>query len=102
MSQRESKKSRDIMDALRAHGWFCFKVHGSALMMSGLPDVVVCAEGYFIGLETKHQETRSGTSAAQDLRRDEIHAAGGFYRVATTPQEAVLVVQEFLRRKGKS
>lgn len=67
-------------------------------MMSGLPDIIVCAEGYFIGLETKHRETRDDTSASQDLRRDQIRAAGGIYQVATTPDEAVLVVRDALRR----
>ncbi len=96
MAQRESRKSRKIMEALRAEGWFCFKVHGTALVMSGLPDVICCAEGLFIGIETKHEETREGTSVTQDLRRDQIRAAGGVYRVATTPEEAVEVVRDVL------
>lgn len=96
MAQRESRKSRAIMNALRGEGWFCFKVHGGAMMMGGLPDVIVCAEGYFIGLETKHDETREGTSVTQDLRRDQIHDAGGIYRVATSPEEAVQVVRDVL------
>jgi Holliday junction resolvase len=84
------------MDALRLEGWFCFKVHGSALMMSGLPDIICCAEGFFIGIETKHDETREGTSATQDLRRDQIHEAGGVYFVATSPAEAVAGVRAVL------
>jgi Holliday junction resolvase len=100
MAQRESRKSRQIMDALRAEGWFCFKVHGGAMMMAGLPDIIVCAEGLFIGLETKHGETREGTSATQDLRRDQIRNAGGIYQVATTPAEAVAVVRRVLDSSG--
>lgn len=102
MAQRESRKSRKIMDDLRAEGWFCFKVHGSATMMSGLPDVIVCAEGLFIGLETKHDETREGTSAAQDLRRDQIQSAGGVYRVATSPEEAVQTVRDVLAAAARA
>lgn len=98
MTQRESRKSRKIMDALRAEGWFCFKIHGGAMMMAGLPDVVVCAEGLFIGIETKHNETREGTSVTQDLRRDQIREAGGVYAVATSPAEAVRVVRAALAR----
>lgn len=100
MAQRESRKSRAIMDALRAEGWFCFKVHGGAMMMAGLPDVIVCAEGYFIGLETKHQETREGTSTTQKLRQRQIRDAGGWSQVATTPAEAVQAVYEWLERKS--
>lgn len=87
------------MEELRGEGWFCFKVHGGALMMAGLPDVIVCAEGLFIGIETKHDETREGTAETQDLRRDQIHDAGGIYRVATSPEEAVQVVRDALRRR---
>jgi len=100
MAQRESKKSRDIQNALRAEGWFCFKVHGGAMMMAGLPDIIVCAEGLFIGVETKHDETREGTSKTQDLRRDQIRAAGGIYEVATSPEEAVDVVRRALESSG--
>jgi Holliday junction resolvase len=59
MSQAESNLSRKIMAALRAHGYFCFKVHGGPTMMAGLPDIIVCAQGLFIGLETKMPQTRN-------------------------------------------
>lgn len=98
MSQGESKRSRDIMEALRAEGWFCFKVHGSALMRSGLPDIVCCAEGYFFGLETKMEGKLNNTSPAQDLVRDMIRDADGYYRVVIRPDEAVIRVKQELKR----
>ena len=87
------------MDALRAEGWFCFKIHGGAMMMAGLPDVIVCAEGLFIGIETKHHETRGGTSPRQDFIHDQIRLAGGHAQVAVTPGEAVAVVRRVLRSR---
>jgi len=96
-TQPESKLSRKIQKALRLEGWFCFKVHGSALMMSGLPDLVVCAEGKFIGLETKMPEKRSNTSPAQRLRHAQIRDAGGWVYVVTSVEEAVESVREALR-----
>lgn len=96
MAQRESIRSRKIMEALRAEGWFCFKVHGSEYMMAGLPDVIVCAEGRFIGLETKHAETRSGTSTTQEFRHQQIREAGGHAQVVVTPAEAVRAVRRVL------
>jgi Holliday junction resolvase len=80
------------MNELRANGWFCFKVHGSVVMMAGLPDVICCAEGYFFGLETKMEGKRNNTSARQDYVRDLIRAAGGVYEVVTTPEQAVAVI----------
>lgn len=100
MAQRESRRSRQIMDALRLEGWFCFKVHATELVMAGLPDIICCAEGYFFGLETKHPETRDNTSRAQDLRRDQIQAADGHYFVVTDPEEAVALVRATLAELG--
>ena len=97
MSQKESKRSRDIMAALRAEGWFCFKVHGTELVMAGLPDVIVCAEGFFIGLETKQPDKRSNTSGRQDFVHDQIRKAGGMAQVVVTPAEAVDAVRARLR-----
>lgn len=96
MSQRESKLSRKIMDALRIEGWFCFKVHGSEFMMAGLPDIIVCAEGHFIGLETKLPETRGDVSPRQQYVHGQIEMAGGTARVVCSPDEAVKAVQEVL------
>lgn len=97
MTQAESARSRKIMAALRLKGYFCFKVHGSETMMSGLPDVIVCAEGYFIGLETKMPAKYGNTSAIQDLRHDQIRAAGGECHVVVSVQDALDTVAQALK-----
>lgn len=81
------------MDALRAQGWFVFKVHGSEHMMAGLPDLICCAEGLFFGLETKMPHTRDDTSPRQEYVHSLINAAGGVAVVVTSPAEAVEVVR---------
>lgn len=96
MTQPESKLSRKIMDALRLQKWFCFKVHGSEYMMAGLPDIVVCAEGRFIGLETKLPHQRSNTSPRQDYVHQQIRDAGGAAHVVCSPEEAIAIVREVL------
>lgn len=94
MTQRESRLSRKIQEALRAKGYFCFKVHGSEMMMAGLPDIIVCADGLFIGLETKNPETRNNTSARQDYVHEKIRNAGGAAVVVTSPDEAIREVEQ--------
>jgi len=84
------------MAALRAEGWFCFKVHGSEFMMAGLPDIICCAEGKFIGLETKLPHTRGNTSPRQELVHSQIRHAGGVAQVVCSPDEAVAVVRKAL------
>lgn len=96
MSQREARISRAIMTELRGQGYFCFKVHGSEYMMSGLPDIIVCADGLFIGLETKLPETRGDTSPRQRIVHTQIDNAGGHAQVVCSPKEALEVVRRVL------
>lgn len=98
MAQKESRLSRQIMTALRVEGWFCFKIHGTELVMAGLPDVIVCAEGIFIGLETKNPDKRDNTSSRQDYVHDQIREAGGAAYVVTSAAEAVDVVRAAVRK----
>ena len=102
MSQPEARLSRQIMTELRTEGYFCFKVHGTELMMAGLPDIVVCAEGLFIGLETKMPGKRTNTSARQDHVHAQITAAGGSVFVITSVPEALDVVRRAVRAARKS
>lgn len=99
MAQPESKLSREIMRALRLRGYFCFKVHGNEHMMAGLPDIVVCAKGQFIGIESKMPDKRHNTSARQKHVHGEIKAAGGTVFVACSVDEALELVA---RVTGKS
>lgn len=96
MSQPEAKLSRRIMEALRAEGYFCFKVHGSEFMMAGLPDIICCAQGQFIGLETKMPQSRGNVSPRQSLVHSQIQNAGGTAHVVCSPQEALNVVRDAL------
>lgn len=100
MAQRESALSRKIMTAIRAEGHFCFKVHGSEYMMAGLPDIIVCADGLFIGLETKHPETRNDVSPRQVIVHSQIENAGGYAQVVCSPAEALAAISKALIRRG--
>jgi Holliday junction resolvase len=92
--QRESRLSQNIMRALRAEGIFCFKVHGSEHMMAGLPDIIACVGGMFLGLETKNPETRKNVSPRQELVHTMIRESGGKVKVVCSVDEALLAVQE--------
>lgn len=102
MSQRESKLSRKIMAGLRAEGWFCYKNHGSEYTMAGLPDIVACVEGYFVGLEVKMPESRDNVSATQQHVHSLIEHSGGSCFVVTGVKEAVRVCRDVLVSKQAS
>jgi len=100
MAQAEAKLSRKIMDALRAEGYFCFKVHGSEFMMAGLPDIICCAEGLFVGLETKLPSTRGNVSPRQSYVHSQIMGAKGVAAVVCSPNEALQVVAKVIKDHG--
>jgi len=102
MSQPESKLSQKIQRRLRLEGWFCFKVHGNEFTMAGLNDIIVCAEGLFVALETKMPDKRSNTSKVQELRHRQIRAAGGVAQVVCSEEEAVAAVRAAVADAAKS
>ena len=51
--QPEAKVGKKIREYLTAHGAFVFKVHGGPTMMAGLPDLIACVDGRFVGIEVK-------------------------------------------------
>lgn len=80
------------MAALRARGIFCFKVHGGPTMMAGLPDIIACVEGAFVGFETKMPSKRNNTSARQDYVHEAIRQSGGGAFVICSAREALQIV----------
>lgn len=100
MSQPEARISRQIQEAIRARQWFCFKVHGSEFMMAGLPDIIACAEGLFIGLETKRSSTRGDVSPRQRYVHQQIRNAHGVVHVVCSAAEAIAVIEQALRDAG--
>lgn len=91
MAQRESRRSRQIMTALRGEGVFCFKVHGSAMMMTGLPDIIACVDGLFVGLETKID---TDVSVKQQYVHELIVGTKGECFVVHNKEEALACIAE--------
>lgn len=54
---------------------FCFKEHGGSYGSSGIPDIICCYHGHFIGFEVKTDKGR--TTALQEIHLRNINRAGG-------------------------
>jgi Holliday junction resolvase len=91
-TQRESRISGNILDALRARGVFCFKIQGGPTMMRGLPDIIACVDGHFVGLETKVPEKRGNVSVIQRRVHELMRQAGATVVVVCGVQEALAVI----------
>lgn len=90
-SKLEKHIVNDIKKALTEKGAWVIKTHGS-LHSAGLPDIIVCYEGYFIGIEVKRPETRHTVTARQQAFLDQIAQAGGVSGVAVSVDEALALV----------
>lgn len=93
-TQPEARISQAILKALKVAGVFAFKVHGGPNQMAGLPDILTCVEGRFVGLEVKTPHKRSNVSERQKYVRDLIIASGGTSVVVCSVPEAMAVINE--------
>lgn len=85
--QPEARITRKIRLALMGRGFFVFKIHGSEMMMAGLPDLIACRQGHFYGIEVK--TPRGRVSERQRYVHKQIKASGGTVIVARSVEEAL-------------
>lgn len=73
---READIVRSILKHLKSlDGCFCWKEHGGPYGTSGIPDIICCYRGRFLGFEVK-TETGKPTRLQQAVIR-KINRAGG-------------------------
>ena len=98
----ESKLQRDIRRALeREVGGFWFKVHGGPFQQAGIPDLLGCVQGLYIGMEVKRPDDKRGASDIQRVIIGQIKREGGYACVVKSPEEAVRRLKRWLRKNGK-
>lgn len=90
----ESQLTRRILKALKDHGGFWVKIHGSANQVTGLPDIVGCYKGRFVGLEVKLPDGSHKLSERQRLMLTRIEQQGGISAVVTSPRGALEAIWE--------
>jgi hypothetical protein len=85
--QPEGRLVNSALAYLRGTGGRWFKIHGgdNPFQEVGIPDIIGCYQGRFVGLEAKMPGNK--TSPKQQLVLDEIVAAGGYASVFTTVEE---------------
>ena len=81
MSNPEKKVEHRIKRYLDQLGAYYVKIHGSAYMPAGTPDILVCLAGRFIGIEVK-KPSGGVVSTLQRLKIKQIQNAGGVAFVA--------------------
>jgi Holliday junction resolvase len=81
VAQPESRLVRRIQDLIRKRGGRSFKIHGdSSYQEAGIPDILACYQGRFLGIEVKMPGGR--LSRKQERVMQTILDAGGVAIVA--------------------
>lgn len=78
----EKRVKTAIKSWLSAKGYYHFSPIGGPFAVHGVPDIIVCANGRFIGIECKAPGKAANTTPNQDDHIARINAAGGISFVA--------------------
>ena len=88
MATPEKRMKDKVVKALKSFGddvWYFFPGN-NGFGKSGVPDIVVCAYGFFIGVEVKSDETKKAT-ALQQLQGERIQTAFGDWFLVRSERE---------------
>ncbi len=88
---REKSIENNIKSYLRSKGAYYFKHHGNQYSQVGVPDIIACYKGYFIGIEVKNETGK--TSPLQNVNLEMINDAGGYGIVARSVKDVELVIE---------
>lgn len=85
----------EIKNYIKELGGLCYKIHGGDLYQeTGIPDLLCCIHGLFVGIEVKDPHGKpSAIQLAQGVR---IKNAGGHFLIAKSVED----VKEFLDKEG--
>jgi len=73
----ESRIKKSIKDYLNKLGVWHFSPPANGFGRSGIPDLICCHQGAFIGIEVKAPGKIKNTTTMQDREIEGINAAGG-------------------------
>jgi len=91
---REKVLTDQVLKYLRARGGWWVKIHGGPYQTSGIPDIVGCYRGKFLGLEVKPSGRKSDLSLRQQVTLTRIRDAGGISALISSTQDALDVLDE--------
>ncbi len=97
----ETRRQKKIRRALeREFGGFWFKHHGSEFSEVGIPDLIGCVGGFYVGVEVK--EPGETAEAIQKTIHKKIRGAGGICVTSCSESYIISVVREALESaKGR-
>lgn len=92
MKQPETLFVEKLKDRLEAEGGWWVKIHGGPFQAAGIPDIIGCYKGRFVGIEAKMPGNRP--SGIQRLVLDRLTEAGAICGVAFSIPQALAIRDE--------
>ncbi len=91
---REKNIENKIKTYLKSKGAYYFKHHGNQFSQVGVPDIIACYKGRFVGIEVKNETGK--TSPLQDVNLKMINDAGGIGIVARSIEDVRKVIDNII------
>ena len=88
-STPEGRVKSRIKAWLSAQGFYHFSPIGGPYAVHGVPDIVVCANGRFVGIECKAPGKEKNTTKNQDLHKERIERNQGVAIVTSKLEDVV-------------
>ena len=88
---REKNIENKIKSYLKSKGAYYVKYFGNQFSQVGVPDILACYHGRFIGIEVKNEKGK--TSPLQDVNLEQIKNAGGYSLVARSVEDVNRVLE---------
>lgn len=93
-SKPESKLQNDIQKRLKSKGAWVLKTHGGPFQRKGIPDLLVCYNGVFIGMEVKLPNKLNTLTELQRNQLRSIKESGGIACVVTSVNGAEKILDK--------
>jgi len=88
----EQQVQKKIIKCLESNGAYVVKVVSAS--KAGVPDILACYKGKFIGIEVKRPETKNNVSELQKYNLAKIANAGGYSRVFWDVKQVKIFLEE--------
>jgi len=73
----EKKVKKKVVEILKQHSAYYFYPVTGGFGASGVPDIVACCNGRFLGIEVKADAKKRGPTALQQKNLNQINTTGG-------------------------
>lgn len=93
--KKESNLQKRIQNLIKSKGGYVHKMHGDMISEPGIPDLIACYCGYYIGIEVKVDKNKP--SPAQGIHCRKIWEAGGIACIVWTVEEVEFILNQIDR-----